>query len=76
MESVQRTGRRVVLQLAYGIGGPAPHRGAVVIVLSGKLIGARGALVKRLFAIPLEHQTGRAPGVDLGYYAAKIIERS
>jgi hypothetical protein len=48
MRSVQRPGWCVVLQLAYGVGDPAPHRGAVVIVLGRELIGARGAFVERL----------------------------
>lgn len=42
MGSVQRTGRCVVLQLAYGIGNPAPYCGTIVIGLGGKLIGAYG----------------------------------
>jgi hypothetical protein len=71
--SVQRTGRCVVLQLAYGIGDPAPYRGAIVIVLRGKLIGARGAFVERFLAVPFEHQVGGAPDVDLRYHTAKII---
>jgi len=40
MGSVQRTGRSVVLQLAYGVGDPAPYRGAVVIILGRQLLGA------------------------------------
>jgi hypothetical protein len=76
MGLVQRSGRRVILQLADGVGDPTPHRDAVVIVLGGKLIGARGAFVVRFLAVPLDHQIGGAPDVDFRYHAAKIIERS
>ena len=76
MGSVHRPGRSVVLQLAYRIGDPAPHRGAAVIVLGLELIGARSAFVERLITVPLEHQVGGAPDVDLWYHAAKIFERS
>jgi hypothetical protein len=37
--SVQRTGWRSVRELADGVDDPAPHRGAVVIVLRRELIG-------------------------------------
>jgi hypothetical protein len=70
--SVQRTGRRLVGELADGIGDPAPDGGAVVIVLRSELVGARGAFLERLVAVPLEHQVGGAPDVDLGYHANQV----
>jgi hypothetical protein len=63
---VERPGGRLVGELADGIGDPAPHGLAVVIVLRGKLVGARGAFLKGLVAVPLEHKVGGAPNVDLG----------
>jgi hypothetical protein len=37
-----------------------------VIVLGSEVVGARGAFVDRLVAVPLEHQVGGAPDVDFG----------
>jgi hypothetical protein len=67
---VQRTGRRLVGELADGAGDPAPH-GTIVIVLGGELVGALDALVERLIAVALEHQLRRTPNIDLGYHAGK-----
>ena len=63
--SVERPGGRLVRELANGVGDPAPHGLAVVIVPRGKLVGARGAFLKGLVPIPLEHEVGGAPDVDL-----------
>jgi hypothetical protein len=68
MCSVERPGRCSVCELTDGIGDPAPYGLAVVIVLRGKLVGARSALLKGLIAVPLEHEVGGAPDVDLGYH--------
>jgi hypothetical protein len=65
---VERPGWRAVRELADSIGDPAPHGLAVVIVLCGKLVGARGAFLKGLVTVPLEHEVGGAPDVDLGYH--------
>jgi len=62
--SVQQSGRCVVLQLAYGVGDPAPDRGAVVIVVSDEFISSRCAFVEGFLAV----QFGRTPDVDLGYH--------
>src|SRR5262249_22338573 len=59
--SVERPRTCLVYELTDGIGDPAPHGLAVVIVLGGELIGARGAFLKGLVAVPLEHQVGGAP---------------
>ena len=48
-------------KLADGIGDPAPDGRAVVIILGGELVGACGALIKRLLSVALEHQVSRAP---------------
>jgi hypothetical protein len=40
---------RLVRKLADGIGDPAPQGLAVVIVLRGKLVGARSAFLKGLW---------------------------
>jgi hypothetical protein len=37
---VQRTGRSLIRDLAYGVRDAAAHRGAVEIILRRKLIGA------------------------------------
>ena len=34
-----------------------------------ELVGARGALLERLFTVALKHQSSDAPDVDLGYHA-------
>ena len=46
--SVQRPGGRPVREPANGIGDPAPHGHAVVIVLSGEFPGACGAFLDSL----------------------------
>jgi hypothetical protein len=66
--SVERPGGRLVRELANGVGDPAPYGLAVVIVLRGELVGARGAFLKGLVAVPVEHEVGGAPDVDLGYH--------
>jgi hypothetical protein len=66
--SVERPGGGPVRELADGVGDPAPHVRAVVIVLRGELVGARRAFLKGLVAVPLEHEVGGAPDVDLGYH--------
>jgi len=52
-------------ELADCVDDPAPHGGAVVILLGEKLIGARSAFLERFLAVALEHQAGCAPDVDL-----------
>jgi chaperonin GroEL (HSP60 family) len=47
LSSVQRTGRRLVRELADGIPDAAADGRTVVIVLRGELVGARGALLER-----------------------------
>jgi hypothetical protein len=37
--------------LADGVDDPAPHRGAVMVLLGEKLIGARGAFLERFLAV-------------------------
>ena len=54
-------------ELANGVGDPAPHGLAAVIVLRGELVAARSAFLKGLVAVALEHEVGGAPDVDLGY---------
>jgi hypothetical protein len=58
---MERPGGRLVRELANGVGDPAPHGLAVVIVLRGQLVGARSAFLKGLVAVPLEHEVGGAP---------------
>ena len=70
--SVERPGRRAVRELAHGIGDPAPHRLAFVIVLRGEFVRARGAFLNGLVAVPLEHEVGGAPDVDLGYHREQV----
>ena len=65
--SVHRTRRRLVGELADGVDAPPDGR-AIVIILGGKLVGARGAFLERLIAVPLEHQVGGSPDVDFGYH--------
>ncbi|HET7886301.1 MAG TPA: hypothetical protein VFL62_08760, partial [Bradyrhizobium sp.] len=57
---------------ADGVGDPAPNRCAVVIVLGSKFMGARGAFLEGLIAVPLEHQVGGAPDVDLWYHTGQL----
>ena len=68
---MERPGRRLVGELADGIGDPAPHRPADVIVLRGEFVGARGAFLNGPVAIPLEHEVGGSPDVDLGYHGGQ-----
>jgi len=70
--SVERPGRCLVCELTDGIGDPAPHGLAIVIVLPGELVGASGAFLKGLVAVPLEHEVGGAPDVDLGYHREQV----
>jgi hypothetical protein len=63
---VHWTGRCLVRELAYGVANAAPHRRAIVIILGGKFIGARGAFLEGLGPVALEHEVGGAPDVDLG----------
>jgi hypothetical protein len=51
-------------ELADCVDDPAPHGGAVVILLGGKLGGAR-AFLERFLAVALEHHAGGAPDIDL-----------
>ena len=66
--SVERPGGCLVCELTDGIGDPAPHGLAFVIVLRGKLVGARGAFLNGLVAVALKHEVGGAPDLDLGYH--------
>jgi len=50
-------------------GFQSPGRRAVVIPVSRELVRARRALLERLFTVALQHQSGGAPDVDLGYHA-------
>ena len=50
-----------------GVDDPAPHRGAVMVLLGEQLIGVRGAFLECFLAVALEHQAGCAPDVDLQY---------
>jgi hypothetical protein len=68
LSSVQCAGRRHVSQLTDCVGDPAPCRLTVEIVVCGQFVGARGALLEGLVAVPLEHQRGGTPDVDLGYH--------
>jgi hypothetical protein len=61
-----------VRKLADGVGDPAPDGGAVAIILGGELVCARRAFLKRLVAIPLAHQVGGAPDVDLEYHTGNV----
>jgi hypothetical protein len=70
--SVERSRRRLVRKLADGIGDAPPDGGSIVIVLGGELVCTRGAFLERLVAIPLKHQVGSAPDVDLRYHAGQL----
>ena len=70
--SVERPGWRPVRKLADGIGDPAPDGLAFVIVLRGEFVGACGTFLNGLVAIPLEHEVGGAPDVDLGYHIEQV----
>ena len=65
---VERPGWCPVRKQAHGIGDPAPHGLAFVIVLRREFVGACGAFLNGLVAVPLEHEVGGAPDVDLGYH--------
>ena len=71
-KSVYRAGQCHIGELSYGIGDAAPDCRAVVVILRRKLLGARGAFVERLLAVPLEHQGGRAPDVDFRYHGPRL----
>src|SRR5215472_11059043 len=63
-------------ELADCVDDPAPHGGAVVILLGEKLIGARSAFLERFLAVALEHQAGCAPDVDLRHHGkSELIAR-
>ena len=70
--SVERPGWRAVRELTDGIGNPAPDGLAFVIVLRGEFVRARGAFLNGLVAVPLEHEVGGAPDVDLGYHREQV----
>ena len=59
-------------ELLNGRGDPAPGVGAVVIAVGRELVGPRGALLERFFAIALQHQGRGTPDIDFGYHAGKI----
>ena len=69
---MERAGGRVVRELTDGMRDPAPDRLAFVIVLRGEFVGARSAFLKRLVAVPLEHEGGGTPDVDLGYHRRQV----
>ena len=52
---MERPGGRLVRELANGVGDPAPHGLAAVIVLRGEVVAARSAFLKGLVAVALEH---------------------
>ena len=70
--SVERPGWRPGCKLADGIRDPAPYGLAFVIVLRGELVGARGAFLSGFVAIPLEHEVGGTPDIDLGYHRKQV----
>jgi len=69
---VERPDWRPVREAADGVGNPAPHGLAFVIVLCGEFVGARSAFFDGLVAVPLEHKGGGAPDVDLGYHREQV----
>lgn len=69
---MERPGGRLVRELANGVGDPAPHGLAAVIVLRGEFVAARSAFLKGLVAVALEHEVGGAPDVDLGYHGNRL----
>jgi hypothetical protein len=73
--SVERTRRCLVRELADGGGDPAPDCCAIVVILRSELIGAPGAFLEGLLAVPLEHQGGGAPDVDLRYHRHRLTRR-
>jgi hypothetical protein len=54
---VEPARRRRVGELADGVDDPAPHRGAVMVLLGEKLIGARGAFLERFLAVVLSRRS-------------------
>ena len=48
---MERPGGRLVRELANGVGDPAPHGFAAVIVLRGEFVAARSAFLKGLVAV-------------------------
>jgi hypothetical protein len=69
---VEPARRRRVRELANGINDPAPHRGAIVVLLGEKLIGARDAFLERFLAVALEHQGRGPPDVDFRYHDPRL----
>jgi hypothetical protein len=69
---VRRSGRNCIGELLDGGRDSAPGIGTVVIAVGRELVRARGAFFKRFLAIALQHETGSAPDIDLGYHAAQI----
>ena len=67
-------GRRRVSQLVHRVGDAAPYWLPIIIILGCKFIGARGAFLDDLVAVPPEHQVGGMPDVDLGYRARSTQE--
>jgi hypothetical protein len=72
--SAERPGGRLVRELANGVGDPAPQGLAVVILPRGEFVGARGAFLNGLVAVPLEHELRRPPNVDLGYQSKRLMK--
>jgi hypothetical protein len=68
---MDRSGRRVVRELGDGIGDLTPSHCAIVIAVGRQFVGARGAPLKCLLAVALDHQIG-APDIDLGYHAVRL----
>src|SRR5215831_16648071 len=58
---------RPVRELTDGIGDPAPHGVAFVIVLRSEFVGAR-RFPQRPCGHTFEHEVGGVPDVDLGYH--------
>jgi integrase len=70
--SVQRTGRRLVGELADGVGDPAPNGRSIIIILGGELVGARGAFLESIPAMTLRDLRDRALIATLTYSFARI----
>lgn len=68
--SVDRAGGCGICELGDGIGDQAPDRSTVVIVLGRELIGALRTLALRMLAIPLQHQAGGPPDVEVRDHGA------
>src|SRR6516225_3099566 len=74
-QSMDRAGRGLIGELPNGIRDPAPGHHAVIIPGGRELVGASGAFLERLVAVPLQHELRRSPNIDLGYHAAKVARR-